>query len=321
MSLTRNNRIHKGTSLLIKALILILSSWYILHKLTSAGPRLHFISVASHYVQVDFRLLLFAGLLMFLNWGIEALKWKILIASLEEISFKTAMQSVFAGVTVSIFMPNRIGEFAGRIFFLEKADKIEATLKNFVGSLSQLFMTLVIGIIAVSGMARLPGGGAYLQGIPDKSMGILIIAVVLTGLAILLMNRYRERFPARIRSYFKAIFDIRRKELLVVFLLSFLRYCVFLFQYYLVLQAFGIIIGLYTASVLIAVTFLATSVIPSFALTEVVTRGAVASSLFAAVAADPATIITASLVVWIINLAIPAIIGTAFTWKLKFFGS
>jgi hypothetical protein len=30
-------------------------------------------------------------------------------------------------------------------------------------------------------------------------------------------------------------------------------------------------------------------------------------------------IVTASFIVWLINLALPAILGTIFIWKLKFF--
>src|SRR4051812_2218147 len=133
-----NQRVYKVISLLLKAAILILSLWYILYRLN--GPE-------GIYLWEDLKkanpfLLFISFLLLFVNWGLEALKWMLLIAPLERIGFFTAYRAIFAGVTVSIFMPNRVGEFAGRIFFLEKADKVEATLKNFVGSATQLFMTV-----------------------------------------------------------------------------------------------------------------------------------------------------------------------------------
>jgi len=320
MSVTSTNRIYKVTSLLIKAAILILSFGYIVYKITSPGihdPHSPFI--ADNYVPVNFTLLCIAFLLMFLNWGIEALKWKMLIAPLEGISFKTALQSVFAGVTVSIFMPNRVGEFAGRIFFLEKADKVEATLKNFLGSFMQLLVTLAAGVFALLPMVR--EGFLESLGISDVWIMGLLIAFVFTVVLPLVLNRYRAKLPDRWQPWFKAVFDTGAKTLLTALLLSALRYAVFLLQYWLVLYAFGVWIDPIRAVQLIAITFLVTSLVPSFAFTEIGTRGAAAMYLFSSYTTETAAVVTSSLVIWIINLAIPALIGSAFTWKLKFFRS
>jgi len=320
MSVTSTNRIYKVTSLLIKAAILILSFGYIVYKITSPGIHdPHFPFIADHYTPVNFTLLCIAFLMMFLNWGIEALKWKAIIAPLERISFKTALQSVFAGVTVSIFMPNRVGEFAGRIFFLEKADKVEATLKNFLGSLMQLLVTLLAGVFALLPMVR--EGFLESLGISDVWIVGLLIAFAFTVVLPLVLNRYRAKLPDRWQPWFKAVFDTGAKTLLTALLLSALRYAVFLLQYWLVLYAFGVWIDPIRAVQLIAITFLVTSLVPSFAFTEIGTRGAAAMYLFSSYTTETAAVVTSSLVIWIINLAIPALIGSAFTWKLKFFRS
>ena len=307
-------RTYKVISLLLKATILILSLWYIVYKLN--GPESA--HVFTNLEQANPLLLFIAFLLMFVNWGLEALKWMLLIMPLEKITFYTALRSVFAGVTVSIFMPNRIGEFAGRIFFLEKADKVEATLRNFIGSAAQLLMTILIGAWGILFAVKQSGG--YWGVLDAVNLTFIQIALFVTGLLIvvlLFLNKARARFSARIQSYFKALFDIRIKDLMTVFALSFIRYCIFLFQYYLVMKAFGVQDGFISLAAVIAVAFLITSAVPSFALTEVVTRGAVLTSLFSF--SDPWAVIASSLVVWIINLGAPALIGTAFIWKLKFF--
>jgi len=315
MTTSSNHRAYKVISLLLKAAILISSFCYIAYKL--AGPSGS--GLLQGLKSGNPVLLFITFILMFLNWGLEALKWKILIGPLEKISFWMAFRSIFAGVTVSIFMPNRVGEFAGRIFFLEKADKVEATLKNFAGSFAQFFMTFCTGIIAMFAVTK------HSQSYADDHFSVAMIVqlvCVLVGSGLItfyLLNRLRKRFSSKIQSYFKAIADISLPDLFTVFILSFIRYCVFLFQYYLVIKAFGVRIDFEEASVLIAITFIITSAIPSFALTEVVTRGAVAASLFEFYSVDTQPVITASLVVWIINLAIPALTGSAFIWKLKFF--
>jgi uncharacterized membrane protein YbhN (UPF0104 family) len=311
------NRIYKVTSLFIKTAILILSLLYIFNKLSEANEKS---DLSAMFRASDLKLIVLAFFLLFINWGLEAIKWKVLIRPLEEITFMESLKAVFAGVTVSIFMPNRVGEFAGRIFFLNKAGKVEATLKNFVGSIAQLFMTLAAGILAfflgddINGSCVLPP-----QMLELRTAGLVLIILIILVLLTFLINRYRNRLPLKLRSWFSIFFDTERKVVVFVVLLSAVRYLVFLSQYYLVLIALGVEVEPAKAFELIAITFLITSIVPSFAFTEIATRGAAAVYLFAAYTSDTGLIIAASILVWIINLAIPALIGAIFIWKLKFF--
>ena len=307
-------RSHKVISLLIKAGILIFSFFYILYKLSTVDAA----AISASLQRADLFLLLPAFLLMFLNWGLEALKWQWLIVPLERISFRTALRSVYAGVTVSIFMPNRVGEFAGRIFFLEKADKVDATLKNFVGAGLQFLVTFITGTVALYIFVRWQRTYLFSSDIV-LAVEVTAACLLLLLIAFILLKNTGTRFPGRWQSHLQALTDVPLLQLTGLFGLSALRYSVFLLQYYLVLCAFGVHTGFLVSLMLIALTFLVTSVIPSFALTEVVTRGAVAYTFFSYVTPDTAAVVAASLVVWIINLALPAVIGSAFTWQLKFF--
>jgi uncharacterized membrane protein YbhN (UPF0104 family) len=312
-----NNREYKVISLLIKIIIFTFSFWFIFHKLKTTSLQ---IDIKPAFNNVNGSLLVLTFFLMFINWGLEAFKWKYLIRSLEKITFQSAYKSIFSGVTVSIFMPNRIGEFAGRIFFLEKADKLEATLKNVIGSLMQFFMTLLFGI-AASFILIQKGINSQISidAFDLKLMKALTIVIILIAIAVTILNKYRINFPEKVQLYFKAFFDVPKSEILSVFIISFFRYTIFLFQYYLVLLAFGVQMDVSTGLLLIAVIFLITSVIPTFALTEVATRGATAVFLFSSITSDATGVLISSFIVWIINLAIPALIGSIFIWKLKFF--
>ena len=86
-------------------------------------------------------------LMMFLNWFLEALKWQFLISKIEKISIKRSIRAIFSGITVSSFTPNRIGEYGGRVFCLEKADRIQAVLITVIGSRAQLVTTIIFGCI------------------------------------------------------------------------------------------------------------------------------------------------------------------------------
>ena len=76
-------------------------------------------------------------LMMFLNWFLESLKWRFLISKIEKISIKQSLRAVFAGITISAFTPNRVGEYGGRVFCLEKADRVQAVLITVIGSMAQ----------------------------------------------------------------------------------------------------------------------------------------------------------------------------------------
>ena len=259
-------------------------------------------------------------LLMILNWGIEAIKWQLLIYTAEPISFCTSLQSIFSGVTISIFTPNRVGEFAGRIFFLKQADKIQATVKSFIGSALQLMVTALAGIIAVIMYSIHSYNAMTIFNITFKSLWLYII-IFAAGTIIFVFIGYKKpiSFVAKIKSAVTGALKMGRMTLLYVFLLSVLRYSVFTIQYYLILSFMSVDIDFITACILIAIVFFITAAIPTFALTEILVRSAVAVSVFKIVHADALAVVAASLLLWIINLAIPALIGSIFVWKLQFF--
>jgi len=257
---------------------------------------------------------------MFVNWGLEAFKWKLLIRSLEPVSYLTSIQSIFAGVTISIFTPSRLGEFVGRIFFLEKADKIQATLKSFIGSIMQLLVTVIAGIAAymVLDIYYRNYFGSQ-QFISFQNAAILVFcSVLLIALAVWIYSKRNKQF-INYKKYIEAFTDYPPSELLAIFGLSLLRYLIFSLQYYMILQFFGVNAGITILFSLIALTFFVTSVIPTFSLTEIAVRSATAIYFFGTISIDSTAIIAASLLLWIINLAIPALIGSVCVLRLKLF--
>jgi uncharacterized membrane protein YbhN (UPF0104 family) len=308
---------YKGISLFIKAVILLLSIAYIIQKLV-VGNEFDLLLQELKSSKLSYVVLVFG--LMFLNWGLEAMKWQYLLKPLEKITFLNALKAVFSGVTVSIFMPNRIGEFAGRIFYLEKADKIKATIKNFIGSIAQLSITLLCGLAAILiaykfKIIKLE----ELNVLRTNSTYVLFFFLLAVIGGLLLVRFYGKKIVGAKADYLHAISDLKYKEWLIVLMFSFLRYAVFLFQFYIMLLAFNIQVSFLVAFVIIALLFFVSSFIPSFAATEVVTRGATAVYLFESANVDSSFVLIVSLLVWIINLALPALIGGLFVWQMKFF--
>ncbi len=304
---------YKVISLFIKASILLLSFLYIYYKLNNT-------SIAS--ITITFSgdknliYLIICMFLMLVNWGIEAVKWKMLINKVESISFLQSTKSIFAGITISIFTPNRIGEFAGKIFYLQKADKITATIISFIGSIAQLIITVIAGVIAffIAKTISIQFENIF----STKWLAVFIFLCFVIFYLLFLLYKKRKSFSKLIK-YIDIVASYSKEKITKVFLLSAIRYLVFSLQYYLVLLMFDINVGVLVSSTLIALVFFVSSAIPTFAITEIVVRGATAVYFFSFVSSDVNAIIASSLLLWIINIAIPSIVGSFFIWELKFF--
>ncbi|MBK5283899.1 MAG: flippase-like domain-containing protein, partial [Bacteroidia bacterium] len=84
-----------------------------------------------------------------INLFIETWKWKLAMLPLEKISFINCFAAVLTGIAVSFFTPNRAGEFAGRILYVNHSDKIKASLITILAGMSQLVITISVGSICL----------------------------------------------------------------------------------------------------------------------------------------------------------------------------
>ncbi|MGM0503586.1 MAG: hypothetical protein ACQESQ_03130, partial [Bacteroidota bacterium] len=130
---------------LISIIIIVLSYGFIYHKLKNYEA-LKDLSIQDFKFtrhQITFVAVVFVG--MILNWSIEAIKWKELVKRITPIRFLQSLQIIFTSITIGIFTPNRIGEIAGRAYFLKKGKRTYGLLAAGIGSLAQLTATVVMG--------------------------------------------------------------------------------------------------------------------------------------------------------------------------------
>jgi hypothetical protein len=275
-------------------------------------------------------------ILMLVNWGLEALKWQLLIRKIERISFFRAYKAVMTGVSVSLFTPNRTGDYLGRVFILEKGNHVEGILITIIGSLAQVIITVCVGLFCMlSFMDQYLQVSYRISGYLVSGMILLVPALVFLVLFlyfnIRILTGLLERYmPGRWEKWIRyaRVFSIfNYKELLWTLLLSLSRYIVFSTQFFILLRIAGTDLPITQAVFLIPVIYLVMTVIPTIALTDLGIRGSV--SLFViglyfqkygtGNADTEIAILTSSSVLWLINLVIPAIIGTFFVFSLKFF--
>lgn len=88
-------------------------------------------------------------LLMIIGWLIETYKWLIAIRQIQAISFTTAFKAVLSGVSLSISTPNSVGGYVGRVLYIEEGKRIKAVTITVVSNMSQLMITILMGIIGL----------------------------------------------------------------------------------------------------------------------------------------------------------------------------
>jgi hypothetical protein len=257
------------------------------------------------------------------NWGLESLKWKKLVNVFQKLDFHTAYKSVLAGVTVSILTPNRIGEFAGRVLFLKPNTRLRGVLASLAGSLAQLISTFLFGLIGIAFLLIYHQSEVPVLSIfpyPNLLLVVLVLLFFVILIAYFRIKDWGNFFKGKKISAFLRVFkSYGQYTLFKILNLSVLRYLVFCVQFHFLILMFGAEISHTLSLMLIFTGFLVTTLIPTIAMTELTTRASVAVLLFEPFGVDALSIGIASLILWIINLAIPALIGIVFLQKATWF--
>jgi hypothetical protein len=269
--------------------------------------------------------------LMLLNWGIEARKWQVVIHKIQPISFIQSWKAVHAGLAMSFFMPNRIGEYVGRVLYIQEGKRIEAVSLTIVSSMAQLLVTWLAGIAGIICLKSYIGypGDDIMETDYFWLNGLLYVTIGATAILTLLYFRLSwvvrwievipriNRFVDRIR----VLEDFNATILVRILSLSIARYAVFIGQYYLLFLAFKV--GLYMAQVFgtISVVFLVLSIIPTIAVIDLGVRWKASIRMAEIFSGNVAGILATSLAIWIINLVIPALVGGLLILGIKIFNN
>ena len=327
-------KVKKTLNMGLRVVVALLSLWFIYLQVFRSGDYQWFAADFPQLLRERSFLIFFlpALLLMPVNWSLESIKWRMLALYVRKLSFGEALRSVLTGISFSLFTPNRVGDSVGRIFSLRIVDPMNAVLLAVAGSLAQIIATCFSGSLAFLFYIRkfFDFHEAWLS---FFYAGLVIFVAIINLLMLMLYLRaplvsagfHKIIKPGwqKIHGYISVLQNVSRIVLGKVVLLSFLRYLVFSFQFYLMLRAFSIDIPLLNALVLIAMTYLVMTAIPTIALADLGIRGSVAiyfiGSWFEPSVHASTGILLATAMVWIINLAVPALAGLLFIGRLTIF--
>jgi len=275
------------------------------------------------FVSVKIVYLFIASALIFVNWGLEAWKWQLLVSTVRPIKFFAAYKAVLSGVSFSISLPNRIGEYIGRMLYQPEGSRLKTISLAIVGSIAQLLVTLFCGIIGMVVLKKelllaYPQAVIWYQflfyGLVFTTF-LLAIVYFRVGTVVALFSRWlrNHRWLYLVESLqkFNASFLAR------LVLVSSLRYGVFMLQYMAMFALFQVSLTPGIVISVMSVVFLALAVIPSIALMEVGLRGEVSLRLVGLFSTNSLGIGLTSVTIWFINLILPALIGTLLLLNIK----
>jgi Lysylphosphatidylglycerol synthase TM region len=257
-----------------------------------------------------------AILLMPVNWYAETAKWRLLIPEDEKLSAGKAFRAVCAGIAVSLFTPNRVGEYGGRILFVSPKNQAQGIMANLLGNAAQLLVIFAIG---------LPAAVIYFYGLPGEQPGWLgwmlapalgatcALAWLYFNISLMLRRATEWPMPVFLKETLKKwqlLQHCNKKLLSDVLYWALLRFTVYTLQYWFFLLYFGVQTEVLTAIAGIATLYLLQTSLPLPPLTGLLTRGNLAIQIWAPFHADPAACLGATFGLWMLNLILPALFGT-----------
>ncbi len=302
--------------MLIKMGIVIASFYFIYLKLTQ-NSRLSFDIFTDSLCKnsnFTFKNTVFLFFLTFLNWFFEIFKWKTLVFSIKRINFQNALQQTLGALTASLFTPNRIGEYGAKAIFYTHSYRKRILFLNLVGNAQQMLVTLIFGCIGLFFLIS-----QYNIKINYLKLFVSLIAIIITSSLLLYYFKKKKLsithyFISKLKTYTTSL---SRTALTTTMLLSFLRYCIFSFQFFYLLYVFNVNMDYIDAMIFITSMYLLSSIIPSIFIFDIVVKGGVAIYLFSFANIDSITILSITTLMWLLNFVLPSLIGSIFVLNFK----
>ena len=303
------NNLHKYKSVILFALKLLIiggAYYFIVDKISSNSIFSQTDSLAFLQKNLfdNFGIVLVLLSFTLANWFFEILKWKNLISSFKHISFNDAAKQSLASLTASLLTPNRVGEYGAKAIYYAKQERYKVLFLNFIGNLSQLSITIFFGLI---GILLLSTNSLFSFQI---SWQILVYVFAISCLLFFIIpSTIWMPYWIKIKRNYKKI-SLKKQQINIGF--SLVRYLIFSHQFYFLLLVFGINLDYSLSMSLIFAMYLFASVIPSFVVFDWLIKGSVAVSLFSLFDIPELVILSITSLMWLLNFAIPAVLGSYF---------
>lgn len=255
--------------------------------------------------------LLFLLIFTSFNWFFEITKWQLLVEKIHAISWSTSGIQTLSSSTLAMITPIRTGEYGVKILYYPKALRKEVALAAFAGNLYQLLISLGLGVWGIIHLIN------YFEKTFISTVLIIFLVGLLALVAVFLLKKnipFLQKWFPKFLTKFNFIYEKQNRK---AFLMSLVRYLIFSHQFYFLITLFEIDMGYIDAMACITSMYALTSVVPILPVFDFLLKGSVSILIFSFFNIDPILIITITTLMWVLNFAIPALIGSYFVLNLK----
>ncbi len=309
---------HKANQFLsfaLKILVVSAAVYFIWYKLTSGESMSfeQFLNILLQYRVFSITNILVLLILTFLNWYFEVLKWQTLSSHVRQNTLRSATKESLASFTAAIFTPSRIGEYGAKCLYYTRSAWRKVIFLNFMGNMAQLFATYFFGIAGLLFLITT-------LDLPLPFFNAVLVACLLIFPFVIywIMKKFRIRLKGysiqRLEdSFHKVSENIRWKT--VIFATA--RFLIFTHQFYFLLLIFKVDISYTLLISAVFSTYILASIIPTMIIFDALIKGGFAVWVFGLLQVPQIIILTIVLTVWILNFALPGIVGSYFVLKYK----
>ncbi|WP_136667401.1 lysylphosphatidylglycerol synthase domain-containing protein [Flavobacterium sp. H122] len=308
-----NKLSHKTKQFLVLLLkiIIIAGAFYFIYDRLSNDSTLEFEKFKSVVLEKQpFYNILFILFLSFLNRFLEILKWQNLVQTIKKITVSEASKQVLGALTLALFTPNGIGEYAGKALFFEKEKAKKIIFLNLICNGIQLILTIIFGTLGLLYF------NSVFNVVPAKTIVVIIGSASLFFLFFLFLKKIDIKGYS-IEKIIKKITKIPRSIHQKNIALGLLRYLTFSHQYYFLFLMFGVDLPYWLLlSAITSVYFLASS-LPSFQFLDFAVKGSVAVYFFGLLQVNEWVVLFITTLMWFLNTVIPVVIGSYYVLRFK----
>lgn len=251
-----------------------------------------------------------------LNILLETTKWKIFVNQFQEkFTFQDALKSMLCGSFFGFISPNRVGEFLGRLKRIETVNRSRSLTAGYWGGLAQFIVTFSFGIYM--------GGRTIMNHIDidwslDRyTLPIAFLIIIISSLVYFNLKHvlhWISKFPLlkKITTKYPLEYDVSKRKLLLILLITLFRYLVYVCQYVFILWFFGVDLSFTVLFSSVSTMLVIHTLVPSVPFIDLGVKGTTLSILLLGITNNELGVFLSVLSIWIINIIIPAIVGYYF---------
>ncbi len=295
----------KQFGVFIIKLLIVIAAFYFIYDQLAHNNKLNWTRfLVLYHKNQSFAGILFLLLFSFLNRYFEILKWQNLAQVVRIISIYEATKQVLAALTLGVFTPVGIGEYAGKALYFEKKDTKKIIFLNLICNGIQIIATGFFGIL-----------GMLFLGYWHWSIGILVVTIL-----FLLVSYFTKSVAIKgysIENFIERNNKIPKKIHRKNILLGICRYLVFSHQYYFLFLAFDVELSYVTLMATVTTVYFLASVIPSFQFLDFALKGSLAIYFFGLLGVNEWVVVFVTTLMWFLNVVLPVIVGSYFVLVFK----